>query len=51
MESRASGDVYIYDINGVLDVKIQGSGNVYYSGKPSKINSLIQSSGKIIKLN
>lgn len=51
VESRASGDVYVYDINGVLDVKIQGSGNVYYSGKPSKIISVIQSSGKIIKLN
>ncbi len=51
VESRASGDVYVYDINGVLDVKIQGSGNVYYSGNPSKIISVIQSSGKIIKLN
>jgi hypothetical protein len=48
--SRASGDVYIYNMTGVLDATIQGSGNIYYSGSPSKIISVIQGSGKIIKM-
>ncbi len=48
--NRSSGDIYIYNISGVLNVTIQGSGNVYYSGTPSKIIPAIQASGKIIKM-
>lgn len=33
-----------------LKAKVSGSGNVYYSGSPSKINTKISGSGKIVKL-
>ncbi len=48
--NNSKGDVYIYDIYGVLDVTIRSSGNVYYSGKPSKIITVIQASGKLIEM-
>jgi hypothetical protein len=50
VKNRSIGDVYIYNISGELDVTIQNSGNIYYSGSPSKIISVIQGSGKIIKM-
>lgn len=44
-----SGGVEIH-VNKSLDANISGSGSVYYSGNPSKVNSNSSGSGKVRKL-
>jgi len=46
--STGSGSIYIW-VTDRLNVKIQGSGNVYYKGNPI-ISSTIGGSGKLIKI-
>lgn len=36
---------------GELDVRISGSGSVYYGGKPTEVNSSISGSGKVRRIN
>jgi len=43
-----SGRIYVW-VTGRLNVKIQGSGSVYYKGNPI-VNSSITGSGKLIKM-
>lgn len=33
-----------------LDIELEGSGNIYYSGNPTELNSRISGSGRLIKL-
>ena len=47
VNSRGSGHTYVWATDR-LNVKIQGSENVYYKGNP-QISSIIQGSGKLIK--
>lgn len=42
------GSITVY---GELDVRISGSGSVYYGGKPTGINSSVSGSGKVRKIN
>ena len=46
--SQASGHTYIW-VTDRLNVKVLGSGNVYYRGNP-QIKSVVQGSGKLIKM-
>lgn len=48
--TTGTGDVRIH-VNGLLDVTIAGTGNVYYSGNPETINSDITGTGELIKVN
>jgi hypothetical protein len=43
-----SGDVRI-SVRKFLDVNISGTGNVFYSGDPAEINSVITGTGQLIK--
>lgn len=38
-------------VNGELDVRISGSGSVYYGGKPTGVNSNVSGSGKVRRIN
>lgn len=42
------GSIMVY---GELDVRISGSGSVYYSGEPTAINTKISGSGKVRRIN
>ncbi len=42
------GSITVY---GELDVRISGSGSVYYSGDPTGVNSSISGSGKVRRIN
>ncbi len=42
------GSITVY---GELDVRISGSGGVYYGGKPTGVNSSISGSGKVRRIN
>lgn len=42
------GSIMVY---GELDVRISGSGSVYYSGEPTAINTRISGSGKVRRIN
>ena len=42
------GSITVY---GELDVRISGSGSVYYSGDPTGVNSRISGSGKVRRIN
>ncbi len=43
-----SGKIYTF-VNDLLDVRISGSGTVYYQGNPATINQQISGSGKVVK--
>lgn len=42
------GSITVY---GDLDVRISGSGGVYYSGKPTSVNTNVSGSGKVRRIN
>ena len=42
------GSITVY---GELDVRISGSGSVYYGGKPTGVNSSVSGSGKVRRIN
>jgi hypothetical protein len=46
-----SGNSEVYVEGGILDVKISGSGKVYYKGTPSSFNMNITGSGDLIDAN
>lgn len=50
INKSGSGDVQIHT-NGNLDIHSTGSGSVMYQGKPTKINSDILGSGKVVNAN
>lgn len=39
------------NLDGDLDVRISGSGKIYYMGKPTSVNSSVSGSGSVRKLN
>jgi hypothetical protein len=45
---RGIGNVFV-NASGQLDVSLQSSGNVYYSGNPTRINKIQQGTGNIFK--
>jgi hypothetical protein len=45
-----SGDCHVF-ANSVLDVKISGSGNVYYMGSPYSVTTQVTGSGQVFKLD
>jgi len=50
VENIGSGDIEVNCVES-LDVKIDGSGNVYYKGSPTTFNVEITGSGKVINAN
>ncbi len=47
---NSTGDFYVY-CNGLIDVNLFGPGNVYFTGKPTKINIMNKtSSGEILPI-
>ena len=49
LRKSGSGNIKVYASNSI-DAKISGSGNVFYKGNATKINSKVAGSGKVLKM-